>query len=164
MLNPTIRLPVGGWPWAMALLLALLLLAPAGPLLAADLAVAEISLEACPPDDAGAQPQLRRPVGASCYALRGVVTNPGSRAVVDTDLFAQILDASGEPVLKNRNRVGSIGDVPPGRSPFALRLAVPAATPGPLQVSKARARGFNAPVRMRAQAGDELLPLESEVS
>ncbi|NQV11294.1 MAG: hypothetical protein HQ527_09050 [Cyanobacteria bacterium] len=148
----------------MALVVAFwLLVVPIAPALAADLAVTEISLEPCPAEDAGAQPELRRPVGASCYALRGVVTNPGSRPVVDTDLFAQILDASGEPVLQNRSRVGSIGDVPPGRTSFALRLAVPAATPGPLQVSKAKARGFNAPVRVRAQAGEELLPLEQSL-
>ena len=141
-----------------------LLVMPVAPALAADLAVTEISLEPCPAEDAGAQPELQRPVGASCYALRGVVTNPGSRPVVDTDLFAQILDASGEPVLQNRSRVGSIGDVPPGPMSFALRLAVPAATPGPLQVSKAKARGFKEPVRVRAQAGEELLPLELDVS
>ena len=32
-------------------------------------------------------------------------------------------------MLPNRTRVGSIGDVPPGTTPFALRLAVPAGTP-----------------------------------
>jgi hypothetical protein len=83
--------------------------------------------------------------------------------VVDTDVFALILDASGEPVLPNRSRVGSIGDVPPGRSEFALRLAVPAGTPGPFQVSKVRARGFSAPVRMRAGPDEEKLPLEEEL-
>jgi hypothetical protein len=80
--------------------------------------------------------------------------------VVDTDVFALILDASGEPVLPNRSRVGSIGDVPPGRSEFALRLAVPAGTPGPFQVSKVKARGFAAPVRTRAGPDEEKLPLE----
>jgi hypothetical protein len=106
---------------------------------------------------------MRRPAGASCYALRGVVTNPGRRPVVDTDVFARILDASGEPVLPNRTRVGSIGDVPPGASPFALRLAVPAGTPGPFLVSKVRARGFSAPVRTRAGEDDEKLPLEQDL-
>lgn len=80
--------------------------------------------------------------------------------VVDTDVFALILDASGEPVLPNRTRVGSIGDVPPGDSSFALRMAVPVGTPGPLVVRNARARGFSAPVRRRAGSDDELLPLE----
>ncbi|MFM7268781.1 MAG: hypothetical protein ACKOZT_09365 [Cyanobium sp.] len=130
---------------------------------AADLSVSEVSLEACPSDDPASQPGLRRPAGASCYALRGVVINGGPSPVVDTDVFALILDASGEPVLPNRSRVGSIGDVPAGRSTFALRLAVPAGTPGPFQVSKVRARGFSAPVRRRAGADDERLPLELEI-
>jgi len=136
-----------------------LLLVPAGAW-ASDLVVREIRLDPCPEADVGAQPEQKRPSGASCYALRGEVVNPGKRPVVDTDVFAQILDSSGEPVLQNRSRVGSIGDVPPGISPFALRLSVPAGTPGPLKVSHAKARGFSAPVRTRAGADDELLPLE----
>jgi hypothetical protein len=138
----------------------LLLVGPAAPAWAFDLAVNGVSLEPCPADDPGAQPDLRRLGGASCYALRGTVTNPRSQPVIDTDVFAVITDGSGEPVLQNRTRVGSIGDVPPGESPFALRLAVPAGTPGPLRVRNAKARGFNAPVRVRAGDDDELLPLE----
>jgi len=152
-------------PLALTLLLAGgSLLAVAAPAWAASLVVSEVSLEPCPAEDVGSQPQLRRPSGASCYALRGVVTNPGKKPVVDTDVFAQILDASGEPVLQNRSRVGSIGDVPPGRSDFALRLAVPAGTPGPFTFSNVKARGFNAPVRTRAGVDDDLLPLEQDVA
>ena len=131
---------------------------------ATDLIVREVVLEPCPLEDVGAQPELRRPTGASCYALRGVVTNPSRKPVVDTDVFALIVDSSGEPVLQNRTRVGSIGDVPPGESDFALRLAVPAGTPGPISFRNVKARGFKAPVRMRAGADDELLPLEQALS
>jgi len=145
------------------LLIAVLLLFQPGPAWAADLQLSEVSLEPCPAADVGAQPERQRP-GASCYALRGVVINSGRRAVVDTDLFALVLDASGEPVLPNRSRVGSIGDVPPGRSTFALRLAIPAGTPGPFSIRNARARGFSAPVRTRAAAGEELLPLEQALA
>ena len=149
------------------LLAALLLVAPLSwspPAWAADLQVREVSLEPCPSGDVAAQPELRSPTGASCYALRGVVTNPGRKPVVDTDVFALILDASGEPVLQNRTRVGSIGDVPPGESSFALRLAVPMGTPGPLRFRNVKARGFSAPVRTRAAEGEELLPLEQALS
>jgi hypothetical protein len=134
------------------------------PAWAIDLQVSEISLEPCPASDSGSQSGRKRPGGASCFALRGVVTNPGSKPVVDTDVFAVIVDPSGEPVLPNRSRVGSIGDVPPGRSPFALRLAVPAGTPGPFQVRQVKARGFRSPVRTRAGAGEELLPLEEALA
>ena len=147
---------------AWAVLIAMVLL-PGGAW-ASDLVVREIRLEPCPEADVGAQPEQKRPSGASCYALRGEVLNPGKRPVVDTDVFAQILDSSGEPVLQNRSRVGSIGDVPPGVSPFALRLSVPAGTPGPLKVSHAKAKGFSAPVRTRAGEDDELLPLEQALA
>ena len=143
--------------------LSALLLIPAAAW-ASDLVVRQILLAPCPEADVGAQPEQKRPSGASCYALRGEVVNPGKRPVVDTDVFAQILDSSGEPVLQNRSRVGSIGDVPPGVSPFALRLSVPAGTPGPLQVSHAKAKGFSAPVRTRAGDDDELLPLEQALA
>lgn len=144
-----------------ALLLIWLCLFPSAAF-AAELKVEGIRLEPCPSSDAGNQPG--RSSVASCYALRGEVINPTSHPVVDTDLFAVILDSSGEPVLPNRTRVGSIGDVPPGRSSFALRLAVPAGTPGPFRVGQVKARGFNAPVRTRAGADVEQLPLEQDLS
>ena len=148
----------------LCLALVLTVLALPEPGWAAELMVSQAELEPCPAADSGSQPDQRPGSGANCWALRGRVRNPGRRAVVDTDVFALILDASGEPVLPNRTRVGSIGDVPPGESSFALRLAVPAGTPGPLQARHVRARGFAAPVRSRAGEGDELLPLEQAVA
>ena len=133
------------------------------PAWGADLVVESAQLQPCPASDAASQTGLSRPTGAGCWALSGVVRNPGRLPVVDTDVFALILDASGEPVLQNRSRVGSIGDVPPGQSSFALRLAVPMGTTGPLQVRNVKARGFAAPVRSRAGEGDELLPLEQQL-
>ena len=112
-LTPPPRASTERWlPLLGALLLALGLMAPlaASPAWAADLQVSEVRLEPCPAEDAGSQPELRRPSGASCYALRGTVTNPGRQPVIDTDVFALILDSSGEPALPNRSRVGSIGD------------------------------------------------------
>lgn len=156
-----IRLQLSSW---LAPLLLLPLLVCASPLWAADLQVSAIALAPCSEEDPGRQPELRRPAGAACYALRGVVMNPGSNPVVDTDVFGQVLDASGEPALPNRTRLGSIGDVPPGRTPFALRISIPAGTPGPFVVQRVKARGFSAPVRKRAGPDDELLPLERSVS
>ena len=147
----------------LGLLVICALVLPA-PAWAADLQVSDLSIEPCPAEDIGAQPELRRPAGASCYALRGSVVNPTRKPVVDTDVFALIVDSSGEPVLQNRTRVGSIGDVPPGTSAFALRLSVPAGTPGPLSFRNVKARGFSAPVRSRAGVDDELLPLEQALA
>jgi hypothetical protein len=148
---------------ALVMTVALLIAAPT-PAEAAELKVADVILEPCPAEDVASQPELRRPTGASCYALRGWVNNAGRSPVVDTDVYARIVDASGEPVLPNRTRVGSIGDVPPGRSVFALRLAVPAGTPGPLSVRTVKARGFSAPVRTRPAEEDDLLPLEQALT
>jgi hypothetical protein len=151
--------PLRHW-LARLMLAALLLLVWPAAVSAAELRVTEVTLEPCPQTDVAAQPDQNRSTSARCYALRGMVENPGRQPVVDTDVYARILDASGEPVLQNRTRVGSIGDVPPGRSPFALRLAVPAGTPDPLGFSNVKARGFSAPVRSRAGVDDDLLPLE----
>ena len=133
------------------------------PAMAAELQLSGVRLETCTEQEGG-QPDFKRPMGASCYVLRGDVKNPGRKAIIDT-VYARILDASGEPVLQNRTRVGSIGDVEPGSQPFALRLTVPAGTPGPFVVKNAKARGFSAPVRTRvADDDDDLLPLERQVA
>ena len=134
---------------------------PLQPAWSAELTLSAVRLDPCADTDPGSQPDLSRSVGASCYVLRGEVDNRGRRPIIDTDVFARILDATGEPVLQNRTRVGSIGDVEPGKHEFALRLSVPAGTPGPFIVKNPKARGFSAPVRSRAdQDDDDLLPLE----
>lgn len=135
----------------------------ADPVLAADLNLTNVTIAPCDSDDPAAQPALQRKLGASCYVLSGDVLNPGRKAIVDIDVFARIFDGSGEPVLHNRTRLGSIGDVEPGTHPFALRLSIPSGTPGPFEVKGAKARGFSAPVRLRASDDDELLPLEEQV-
>ncbi len=147
---------------ALALVLLTVVLLPS-PAQAADLSLENVHLAPCPSSDPGTQIGSRSTV-ASCYALRGEVVNSSNQPVVDADLFAIILDGSGEPVLPNRARVGSLGDVPPGRSPFAVRLAVPPGTPEPIRVGQVKARGFRAPVRTRAKDGDEPLPLEQRLA
>lgn len=161
------------WCWGcLFVVLFAFTLMPSASAWAADLQLSGVSVAPCDQADPGAQPGpsgdprragVTRTAGASCYVLSGEVKNPGRKAVFDTDVYARILDASGEPVLQNRTRVGSIGDVQTGEHPFALRLAVPAGTPGPLEVANPRARGFSAPVRSRAGDDEELLPLEQQV-
>ena len=148
----------------LPLLALLFLLIGVNPVDAADLNLNNLSLEPCSLDDPGNQPDFARPMGATCYVLSGEVENPGRKPVVDTDVFARILDASGEPILPNRTRVGSIGDVIPGVQTFALRLSVPAGTPGPFEIRNPRARGFKAPVRnLTSVDDDDLLPLEQAI-
>ena len=139
-----------------------ILIGSAAPAGAADLKLSTIRLLPCAEEDPGNQPDVGRPMGASCFVLSGEVENPGRRPVVDTDVYARILDASGEPALPNRTRVGSIGDVDPGNHPFALRIAIPAGTPGPFEVRNVKANGFSSPVRSRVE-DDDLLPLEQQI-
>lgn len=142
-----------------------LLLGLALPCDAAVLQLSEVRLDPCGELDAGDQPELSRPVSASCYVMTGDVENRSENSVIDTDVYARILDDSGEPVLPNRTRLGSIGDVNPGNSTFALRISVPAGTPGPFVIKNPRARGFNAPVRTRVELDDDyLLPLERGIN
>ena len=148
----------------LPLLALLILLMGVHPVDAAELNLSHLSLEPCSVEDPGNQPDFARPMGATCYVLSGDVDNPGRKAVVDTDVFARILDASGEPILPNRTRIGSIGDVGPDVQSFALRLSVPAGTPGPFEIRNPRARGFKAPVRnLTSVDDDDLLPLEQAI-
>lgn len=95
-----------------------LLLGLALPCDATELQLSEVRLDPCGEQDAGNQPELSRPVGASCYVLTGDVENRSNNSVVDTDVYARILDSSCEPVLPNRTRVGSVCDVNPSHSPL----------------------------------------------
>ena len=148
----------------LPLLALLILLMGVHPVDAAELNLSHLSLEPCSVEDPGNQPDFSRPMGATCYVLSGDVENPGRKAVVDADVFARILDASGEPILPNRTRIGSIGDVGLGVQSFALRLSVPAGTPGPFEIRNPRARGFKAPVRnLTSVDDDDLLPLEQAI-
>lgn len=148
----------------LPLLLMLVMLIGVHPAGAAELKLDHLTLEPCSVEDPGNQPDFARPMGATCYVLSGEVENPGRNAVVDTDVFARIMDSSGEPILPNRTRVGSIGDIGPGVQAFALRLSVPAGTPGPFEIRNPSARGFKTPVRNLASVeDDDLLPLEQAI-
>ena len=143
----------------MALILGLIL---ALPVAAAELRLAEVQLTPCAEEDPGRQPDFSRPLGASCYVLSGNVDNPGRRPIVDTDVYARILDSSGEPVLQNRTRVGSIGDVPPGVNYLCVAIGRAGWHARSSDVRNARARGS-----MRrsepATEDDDLLPLEQGI-
>ena len=94
------------------------------PAMAAELQLTGVRLDTCNEEEGG-QPDFKRPMGATCYVLRGEVENPGRKPIIDTDVYARILDASGEPVLQNRTRGGSIGDVQPGIPVSYTHLTLP---------------------------------------
>ncbi|WP_424103571.1 hypothetical protein [Moorena producens] len=79
---------------------------------------------------------------ASCYLIKGKANNPTNKIVLDADVSGRIYDANGNDTFPNRNRVGSIDEVPPGTSNFEIRVTVPANVKTPLKLKKFKASGF----------------------
>lgn len=84
---------------------------------------------------------------ARCYLVTGTAVNRSSKPVIDADVFGQIYDAQDNPVMQNRARIGGIDEVPPGESPFEIRVSVAANQPEPLRLEKFKAAGFVGRVR-----------------
>jgi hypothetical protein len=84
---------------------------------------------------------------ANCFLITGKATNPTNKLIYNADVFGRIYDANNNPVMQNRTRLGSIGDVPPGESAFELRISVAANQPTPLKLEQFKASGFAGRVR-----------------
>ena len=84
---------------------------------------------------------------AKCYLITGKAENTSGKYVVDADVFGRIYDANGNPALKNRNRIGTILEIPPGISDFEIRISVAANQATPLKLEKFKASGFSSKVR-----------------
>ncbi len=76
-----------------------------------------------------------------------VVANPSrKRPVVDTDVFALIVDSSGEPVLQNRSQGGFDWGCPyPACRPSPCACPCRQAPPDPCRCRHVKARGFKCP-------------------
>ena len=84
---------------------------------------------------------------ANCFIVTGKAENSSGKPVYNADIFGRIYDANNDSVMQNRTRLGSIEEVPPGVSDFALRISVPANQPTPLKLKQFKAAGFNGKVR-----------------
>jgi len=84
---------------------------------------------------------------AHCFIVTGKAENKSGKPVVNADVFGRIFDANHDSVMQNRNRLGSIEEIPPGISDFELRISVPANQPTPLQLEQFKAAGFTGTVR-----------------
>lgn len=84
---------------------------------------------------------------ANCFLVEGTAVNPTGKPVLNADIFGRIYDANDNPVMQNRGRLGSIDEVPPGESPFELRISVAANQPEPLKLKQFKASGFTGKVR-----------------
>lgn len=142
-----------GVRWGQALLLALGLwfmswtVTPAAAAMT-QLKLTDLTYNNCPPELAkGAVTSNGSTRPAQCFLISGTVVNSTSKMVYDADIYGRIYDATGNTVMQNRGRLGSIDEVPPGKSPFELRVSIPQGQPAPLQLKQFKASGFSSPVK-----------------
>lgn len=84
---------------------------------------------------------------ANCFIIQGTAVNRSGKPVLNADIFGRIYDANDNPAMQNRTRLGAIDEVPPGESPFELRISVAANQPEPLKLKQFKASGFTGRVR-----------------
>ncbi len=107
----------------------------------------DIAYQPCPAEYADGMVTPGSIQAAKCYLIVGKAINQSGRTVINADIFGRIYDANDNPVMQNRNRLGSIDIVPPGESDFQIRVSVAANQPEPLQLKQFRASGFSGQVR-----------------
>lgn len=105
-----------------------------------------LSYQTCPPEYEG-MVTAGSAQEANCYLIIGKAVNHSGKPVVNADIFGRIYDANDNPVMQNRNRLGSIDEVPPGESDFQLRVSIAANQPEPLKLKQFKASGFSGKVR-----------------
>ncbi len=109
--------------------------------------LSNLTYEPCAGDDANGSVTSGDIRPASCYTIKGKAKNITGKTVVDADVFGRIYDANDNLTYENRGRVGTIEEVPPGVSDFAIRVSVPANQPTPLKLKDFKASGFAGKVR-----------------
>lgn len=107
----------------------------------------DIAYQPCPAEYADGIVTPGSIQAAKCYLIVGKAINQSGKTVINADIFGRIYDANDNPVMQNRNRLGSIDIVPPGESDFQIRVSVAANQPEPLQLKQFRASGFSGQVR-----------------
>ena len=129
---------------------------------ALELQLNQLNLSICDTAD----PASKQPKGyrSGCYILDGEITNTAKSTIKDVDVFAFIYDASGEEVLPNRPRIGSINNVPVGVSQFSVRVPIPSFAIPPFVIKKAKAKvAIPVPTISKDPSEDDILPLEREI-
>lgn len=109
--------------------------------------VSDLSYEECPSEFGNMVTSGGASQAATCFIITGTAENPSGKYVYDADVFGRIYDANNNPVMQNRTRVGSIDEVPPGKSTFEIRVSVAASQPTPLKLEQFKASGFTSRVR-----------------
>jgi len=107
----------------------------------------DLDYQNCPPELAVGAVTSGATAAANCFIITGKAKNDTYKTVYDADVFGRVYDANNDTVMQNRTRVGSIAEIPPGISDFALRISVPANQPTPLKRKQFKAAGFSGQVR-----------------
>ncbi|MBD0268929.1 hypothetical protein [Pseudanabaena sp. FACHB-2040] len=108
--------------------------------------ISDLSYKVCPAEYGG-MVTAGSVQEARCYLIVGKAINRSGKPVTNVDIFGRIYDANDNPVMQNRTRLGSIGDLSPGESDFELRVSVAANQPEPLKLKQFKASGFSGQVR-----------------
>ncbi len=109
--------------------------------------LSNLSYEPCAGDEAKGSVASGDLRPASCFTIKGKAKNISGKTVVDADVYGRIYDANDNSTFENRGRIGTIEEVPPGVSDFAIRVSVPANQPTPLKLKNFKASGFAGKVR-----------------
>jgi hypothetical protein len=104
---------------------------------------------ACPPEMALGTVTSRNSQPASCFIVTATAQNDTSKSVYDADVFGRIYDANGDNVFENRGRIGTVSEIPPGKSAITVRITVSANQPEPLTLKQFKATGFGAQIRQQ---------------
>ena len=107
----------------------------------------DVTYSPCPPEYAEGLVAAGSIQEAKCFLITGKAINRSGKPVIDADIFGRIFDANDNPVMQNRGRLGGIPEVPPGESPFELRVSISASQPAPLKLKQFKASGFTSIVR-----------------
>ncbi|MGD1852538.1 MAG: hypothetical protein ACFCBU_18805 [Cyanophyceae cyanobacterium] len=136
--TPVLTTVLSAWLW----------ISPAAALASAE--ISDVSYRDCPAEIGEGSVTSGGGIvrGADCFLVYGTVTNKTGKPIVNADVFGRIYDSTGNPVLQNRTRLGSIDEIPPGASEFSIRITVPdTQTGGDLQLKQFKASGFTGKVR-----------------
>lgn len=108
----------------------------------------DLSYHECPvePDEGRFTTSDGSGSAANCYIVTGTAINKSRKTVYDADIRGRIYDANDNDILPNRTRLGSIDEVPAGKSKFELRISVPANLATPLELKQFKASGSRNPV------------------
>ena len=109
--------------------------------------LSDLSYQECPSELAKGAVTSGTTRTANCFIVTGKAENKSNKPVYNADIFGRIYDANNDSIMQNRTRLGSIEEVPPGVSDFALRISVPASQPTPLKLKQFKAAGFSGTVR-----------------